>query len=71
MTKKCLIMICISSSAKLFNREWIFPLHVNSELPGKLYREKIPLASIVVSRTSVHETSSDRRTIPTKIPTVR
>ena len=49
--QKCLIMICRSSSANIFNREWILPLNDNSELPGKFYWEKIPLASIIVSRT--------------------
>ena len=51
MAKKCLIMICRSSSVKIYNREWIMPLNDKSELPGKFYREKIPLASIIVSRT--------------------
>ena len=51
MAKKCLIMICRSSSAKICNREWILPLNDDSELPGKFYREQIPLASIIVSRT--------------------
>ena len=44
-------MILRSSSAKNCNREWILPLNDNSKLPGKFYRGKIPLASIIVSRT--------------------
>ena len=34
MTKKCLIMICRSRSAKICNRKWILPLNDNSELLG-------------------------------------
>ena len=37
MTTKCLVMLFRSSSINCCNREWILPL--NSELPGKLYRE--------------------------------
>ena len=38
----------------------VTPLTDNSELPGKFYHEKIPLASIIVSRTWLLRFTSKR-----------
>ena len=51
MTQNCYKLICRSSSTEIFNRDGLLPLYFNIELPELFAREKIPQASIIVSRT--------------------
>ena len=51
MTQNCFKLICRSSSTEMFNKVGLLLLYFSIELPEPFARDKMPQASIIVSRT--------------------